>query len=466
MQLCKSFGRMIFWKVDSMKKDVDEKNIDVQLKEDKIKSGKLKDSIWKYFKIRKNPEQNEDYDQDDEDDENDVNEAENNIDLSIFVRALILVLVVGGGAFLLYYFTQSNYNGYEVVENTNVKNSSMLDYTVYQNSLLKFSKDGATYVDEKGEAVWNETYAMKMPSVDVCGKYIAIADLNGNDVYIFDENGKVSSTTMPYAISDVAVASQGEFAVILEGDKVNYINLYDKNGEQISEIQTTINQSGYPMDVDLSFDGEKLFTSYLYIDGANIKNGLAAYNFGPVGVNENADRLMGGYQLDDTVVPKVEFMDNNTICAFGDNQFIIYAMKEKPSEKAKIEFDREIKSVIFNQQYDEVIMENDEDVKEDKEDEKKAPYILELYNTNGRKVMSKKIDFSYEKVRMTDKEILFAGGNQCRIYTIKGGLKFNYSFNKNVVDIIPTGYSRRYIVLYQNDSEVIRLKHVGEQEKQ
>ena len=116
-----------------MKKDVDEKNIDVQLKEDKIKSGKLKDSIWKYFKIRKNPEQNEDYDQDDEDDENDVNEAENNIDLSIFVRALILVLVVGGGAFLLYYFTQSNYNGYEVVENTNVKNSSMLDYTVYQN---------------------------------------------------------------------------------------------------------------------------------------------------------------------------------------------------------------------------------------------------------------------------------------------------------------------------------------------
>ena len=404
----------------------------------------------------------EQYDYNEEDDEED-DRFRSAVDFSALVRFLVVILVLGGGAFILHYLTQRNFNGYEVLEKTNVKNSSMLDYIAYRNSLLKYSKDGATYVDEKGSAVWNETFALKMPSADVCGKYAAIADLNGNDVYVFDENGKVSSTTMPYTISDIAVASQGEFAVILEGDKVNYINLYDKNGEQISEIQTTINQSGYPLDVDISFDGEKLFSSYLYIDGANIKNGLAAYNFGPVGVNENADRLMGGYQLDDTVVPKVEFMDNNTICAFGDNQFIIYSMKEKPSEKAKIEFEQEVKSVIFNQQYVGVVLDNNE---EPKEGEKKAPYILELYNTNGRRVLSRKIDFKYDNVRMTDKEILFAGGNECRIYTIKGGLKFDYAFSKNVVDIIPTGYSRRYIILYDNDSEVIRLKHVGENEEQ
>lgn len=430
----------------------------------KDKEQREKNGFWKYFMIRNKSERDEDIKRDENygEEEDEEEEVINSVDFSSLVRVLVLLLVMGGGAFVLYYFTQNNYNGYEVVENTNVKNSSMLDYIAYQNSLLKYSKDGATYVDEKGEAVWNETFAMKMPSADVCGKYAAIADLNGNDVYIFDDHGKVSSTSMPYNICDVSVASQGEFAVILEGDKVNYINLYDKNGEQISEIQTTINQSGYPMDVDISFDGEKLFSSYLYIDGANIKNGLAGYNFGPVGVNENADRLMGGYQLDDTVVPKVEFIDNNTICAFGDNQFVIYSMKEKPSEKAKIEFDREVKSVIYNEQYVGVIMDNLEEVKND---DKKAPYILELYNTNGRRVMSQKIDFGYENVRMTEKEILLTGGNQCRIYTIKGGLKFSYSFNKNVVDVIPTGYSRRYIVLYDNDSEVIRLRHIGEKEE-
>ncbi len=375
------------------------------------------------------------------------------------IVAVIVVIIILAGIYMI--FVDRGYNGYEVVEETGVKNASMLDYAPYQNSLLKFSKDGATYVDEKGKAVWNETFAMKMPTADVSGEYAAIADMNGNDVYIFNTQGKVSNTTMPYKICDIAVASQGEFAVILEDEKVNYINIYDKNGEQISEIQTTIDKSGYPMDMDLSSDGTKLFSTYLYLDGVDVKNGLAAYNFGPVGVNENADRLMGGYQLEDTLVPKVEFLDNNTICAFGDNQIILYSMREKPSEKARIALKSEVQSVIYNDKYVGIVISNEE---ETKKNEEKAPYVLELYNTNGRKVMTQKIDFSYENVRMTKDEIVFTGGTECRIYTVKGKLKFSYTFSKNVVDMVPTGYSSRYIVLYDSGSEVVRLKHQNEKE--
>ena len=375
------------------------------------------------------------------------------------IVAVIVVIIILAGIYMI--FVDSGYNGYEVVEETGVKNASMLDYAPYQNSLLKFSKDGATYVDEKGKAAWNETFAMKMPTADVSGEYAAIADMNGNDVYIFNTQGKVSNTTMPYKVCDIAVASQGEFAVILEDEKVNYINIYDKNGEQISEIQTTIDKSGYPMDMDLSSDGTKLFSTYLYLDGVDVKNGLAAYNFGPVGVNENADRLMGGYQLEDTLVPKVEFLDNNTICAFGDNQIILYSMREKPSEKARIALKSEVQSVIYNDKYVGIVISNEE---ETKKNEEKAPYVLELYNTNGRKVMTQKIDFSYENVRMTKDEIVFTGGTECRIYTVKGKLKFSYTFSKNVVDMVPTGYSSRYIVLYDSGSEVVRLKHQSEKE--
>lgn len=375
---------------------------------------------------------------------------------------LVLILAAIVVLFLVYLFIiNTNYNSYEVVEETSVKNASMIDYIPYQDSLLKYSKDGAVYVDEKGEAVWNETFAMKMPAADVSGEYAAIADLNGNDVYVFNTAGKVSNTTMPYKVCDIAVASQGEFAVILEGEKENYINIYDKNGEQISEIQTTIDKSGYPMDIDLSEDGRKLFSTYLYLDGVDAKNGMAAYNFGEVGQSENADRMMGAYQLEDTIVPKVEFLDNNTICAFGDNQFIIYSMREKPSEKARIAFDQEVKSVIYNTGYVGIIIPNSE---ENKKDDEKAPYVLELYNTNGRKVMTQKIDFDYENVRMSEEEIVFTGGSECRIYTIKGKLKFSYSFQKNVVDMVPTGYSKRYIVLYDSGSEVIKLKHESKKE--
>lgn len=374
---------------------------------------------------------------------------------SVFVAKglLTILLLILFIIFIHLVASYSSYNSYEVVEETGVQNASMIDYTKYQKSLLKYSKDGAVYVDEKGDAIWNETFAMKMPKADVCGEYVAIADLNGNDVYIFDTEGKVSNTTLPYKICDIAVAGQGAFAVILESEKENFINLYDKNGDPISEIQTTIDKSGYPMDMDLSEDGEKLFSTYLSLDGVNVRNGLAAYNFGPVGQSENADRMMGGYQLEDTIIPKVEFMDNNTICAFGDNQFIIYSMREKPSEKARIAFEKEIRSVIFNENYIGVVLPNDENEKED------APYVLELYNTNGRRVMSHKIDFDYKRVKLSRDEIIFTGGDESRIYTVKGKLKFAYAFSKNVVDLVPTGYSRRYIALYDSGSEVIKLTH-------
>ncbi len=373
----------------------------------------------------------------------------------VFIAVLCVIAVI----VIFLFVTASNYNGYEVVEETSVKNAAMVDYIPYRKSLLKYSKDGATYVDEKDKAVWNETYAMKMPVADVSGEYVAIADLNGNDVYIFDAEGKVSSTTMPYKICDVAVASQGEFAVILESENENFINIYDKNGDPISEIQTTLDKSGYPMDIDLSDNGEKLFSTYLYLDGAAAKNGLAAYNFGEVGQNENADRLVGGYQMEDTIVPKVEFLDNNTICAFGDTQFIIYSMREKSSEKARITFSGEVQSVVYSSEYIGVVIPNEEKAKEEK-----APYVLELYNTSGKKVKTKKIDFDYDNLRMTYDEILLTGGSECRIYTVKGKLKFSCAFKKNVVDMIPTGYGRRYIVLYDSGSEVIRLTHESEKE--
>lgn len=380
-----------------------------------------------------------------------------------FPVGIIVGIIIAVGVLLVVGFIFSmntEFNGYEVVEETGVKNAAMVDYIPYKESLLKYSKDGATYVDGKDQAVWNETYAMKMPVADVSGDYIAIADMNGNDVYIFNSEGKVSSTTMPYRICDIAVASQGEFAVILESDKENYINIYDKNGDPISEIQTTLDKSGYPMDIDLSDNGEKLFSTYLYLDGAQAKNGLAAYNFGPVGQNENADRLVGGYQLEGTVIPKVEFLDNNTVCAFGDNQFIIYNMREKSSEKARITFDKEIRSVIYGTGYIGVVLPNDGSEKE----ENKAPYVLELYNTSGKKVMRKNIDFRYEKVRMIGNEIVFTGAMECRIFTIDGKNKFEYTFNRNIIDMVPTGYGRRYIAIYDNGSEVVRLKHESKKE--
>ena len=66
---------------------------------------------------------------------------------------------------------------------------------------------------------------MKMPQVVVNGDYAAVADLNGRDVYVFNKSGKVSNQTLNYDITNIDVAAQGVYVVILSGEKENYIKI-------------------------------------------------------------------------------------------------------------------------------------------------------------------------------------------------------------------------------------------------
>ena len=353
------------------------------------KNNQLK-SIMQRFNKRERQEQEdnvvelaagtEDEDPIEEDDENEMPRLfpkgfSKHISKGVIAICVVALIILGS-----IYFVNRTYNGYEVVEETGVKNASMLDYIPYQESLLKYSKDGATYVDEKGKAVWNETFAMKMPTADVSGDYIAIADLNGNDVYVFNKEGKVSNTSMPYKICDIEVASQGEFAVILEGEsKENYINIYDKNGEPVSEIQTTIDKSGYPMDIDLSSDGQDLLVSYLVVDGINVKSRVALYNFGQEG-EDSGDQMIGGFDFKDTVIPKVSFMGDSKAVAIGDDQMIFFKVGKTISKKQTISFDKDVSSVAVNDDYAAFVFEDQKKTDQEK-------YEAVVYNKTGKKLI-------------------------------------------------------------------------------
>ncbi len=50
-----------------------------------------------------------------------------------------------------------------------------MGYKSFGNNVLKYTRDGASYIDNRGENVWTESYEMKTPVVAVNGDYAAIA---------------------------------------------------------------------------------------------------------------------------------------------------------------------------------------------------------------------------------------------------------------------------------------------------
>lgn len=370
--------------------------------------------------------------------------------LKIPLSILLIILLIM--AFKVSGLGTKHYKKYDVVSTTASSDSSDVKYINYKKDVVKFSKDGIALINKKEEAIWTETFDLDSPTAEICGEYIAIANLQGNDVYIFNKDGKVSNTTMPYPINSIQVAEQGVFAVVLENKEDNYIQLYSKEGNLLAEIKTGIRENGHPISMALSQDGKRMVVSSIIIDGMAAKNTVSAYNFGSAG-KKVKNHQVWLKKFDDMIIPQVEFMNNKTFCLFGDSATYIYSMGQKPGRrpKATIEFDTEINSIFTSDNYLGYICKNSES-------EEKESYTLKIYNISGSRILSKPIDLIYNKIRFDKNEIIAIGDYDCTILSMKGKEKFHATFENSLTDVIPTGKKRQYMVLADKKTLIIKLK--------
>lgn len=373
------------------------------------------------------------------------------------LAVLLLCVAVAGG--IAYYFFTSSFKGYRVVSSNETSYENTANYIQFAGNLLKYTPDGVSCISAGGEVLWTTGINMRMPMAVSSGSYAVVADMNGNDVCIFDTKGEVSDLKLPYAICDVDVANQGAFAVVLESDKTNYINLYNKRGENIYEMQTTIDKSGYPLDISISDNGEKLFTSYLNVGAKGMENNLAAYNFGDVGQNSNADRMVGGYRVEEGFVSKVQFLNNDTVVSFGTDTIGVYSMREKPNHRATIKTGGEVRSIFYSTKFFGFIRDAQSDTATDTEPESETNrYLVRAYNLKGKRIFEKYIDFAYDNVYASDKEVIITGGNECMILRANGSVKYEGELDGRIVSMVPGGKANEYVVVYENKTDIIKLK--------
>ena len=365
---------------------------------------------------------------------------------------LFFLLLVAGGVAWYVYTTIREFKGYKVLNSADTTYEVNAEYTEFGGNLLKYTPEGVSYIDANGNVVWTAGADLKIPIASTNGDWAVVADKGGNDVHVFNVDGAVSDLTMPYKVLDVDVAAQGAFAVVLESDTTNYINMYDKTGDPIYEIQTSIDKSGYPLDVTISDDGEKLFTSYFFMQGIETKNNLTAYNFGPVGQNANADRMVGGFSLEGELVMKVQFLTNNLVAAFSDQEIILYDMKETPSERCRIKYQQpQIQSIFYSGSYLGTVERASEDMDG-------TGYLIRVYDLSGDEMFHYSFNMAYDNIHAADDEVIITGGNQCLIVSKKGRAKFRYAFDSTVRNMIPTSGSNEYIVTFEGRTEKIRLR--------
>lgn len=368
---------------------------------------------------------------------------------AILYRIIIaLAIVIALIASAYYNYQKMVYTNYDVLHRITYPEASNARYLKFGDNVLRYSQDGASAMNITNEMIWNETFEMQNPIVDTCGDYVAIGDYMGTTIYVYNSSGLQGSIDTSTPLKRFCVSGNGNVAVVLEDNEVTWVKLYDVNGTNIASDRTTMSKSGYPVYIDISEDGILLAVSYLFVDSGVLSTSVAFYNFGAVGQNE-VDNLVSGYNYSETVVSMVNFINSDTSFAMGDNRFSIFKGSEKPEKIFEKELDKTVLSVFSN---DSMIVL----VYEDEDGENK--YIAEVYDDKGNMVTVQGFDMDYSNMSLYKDLLIIYNSEACQIYNTAGLKKFDGKFAGSAVAIYPEMAKTRYLVVYGDGMEEIKLK--------
>ena len=363
--------------------------------------------------------------------------------------AFAAVFLLIGIAGIYIYLQTRTYSEYTVLKSAEREDSPGTQFEIFHGNILKYSKDGASFVDENNKLIWNQTYEMQSPMVDFCENYVAIADRKGDRVYIMDLSGSCGEIKTSMPIQRVEVAGQGLVAVLMEQDGTGYIQMYDKSGTFLAEGEVHTENSGYPLDIAISNDGKKLAVSLLDVNKGNVNTTITFFNFDAVGQNE-IDNIVGQYSYADMVVPKVEFLTNDVMAAFGSQKTVIFEGAQKPKMKKEVAVKKEIRTIFYNEAYFGFVFDNENE---------ETSYNMQIYDLRGAQVVSKDFEMEYDEIGFLENdEICVRNELECAIYTLRGVQKYHANFEKNIWKVMSVGRIRDYVFLIDGETQRIRLK--------
>ena len=272
--------------------------------------------------------------------------------LLVMVAVLILVAIV----YVQYKnHVYTSYDSVSMVEFDRVTDSEIMKLG---ENILTYSRDGAHCTSPKGEVLWNQTFEMQNILISINGDVVAFADYNGKNIYVWNSKEKVNEVTTTMPIKNIAVAETGRVAASVADTGITWIHIYDADGKQAYEIKTTMEQSGYPLDFSFSPNGELLGLVCVYVDADVIKSQVAFHNFGAVGSNKS-DYKVSADIYPDTVIPYIEFINDDTAVAVGDDRVLMYSGEQKPILKSNHMVDSQIQAVYHNTEYVGVLLPSD-----------------------------------------------------------------------------------------------------------
>lgn len=368
----------------------------------------------------------------------------------IIIVAAVVILGLGIVFALSTYMGNRCMTGFEVQSSVERSDSNNVNYAYYNGNILKYSRSGISAMKQDGTQLWNGGYEMKFPQVDICGDCVVAADISGKQFYVFrgGEEGADVETVLP--IVRAKVSEQGLVAALLEDKDSNVLNIYNPystTDKLLVEIPTNVSSEGYPLDFDISPDGQSVAVAYMVAAGNAVEYRVNFYNFTEVGQDKNT--LVGGKNFGENAIARIEFVGEDAVTVFYDGGYTTFHNMKQPEISVEKKFQEELRSMACSAEYVAVVTGGTE---------KQEKMLLQLYDLRGNEKMEREISYEYAKMAIYGEEILFFSGHSCNIVRTNGHDKFAYTFEKELETIFPSENGVSYTLIDAATIQKIRLK--------
>ncbi len=377
---------------------------------------------------------------------------------------LVLLLLAGAAGLIFWQYDRyHSFSSYQVSwerslaqeneESALNGEGSFCEYVDFADGILKYTKDGVSYINKQGHTVWMQSYEMNSPIVCVNGEFAAIADRQGTGIYICGTDGCQGQAAALLPILQVSVSTHGVVAALQEDSNASYIYFYRKDGTSLDlYIKSVLSGDGYPVDLSLSPAGTQVITSYMYLEQGMLKNRIVFYNFG-LG-KDDARRVVGGFEpqdLADAMAGRVRFLDESHAVIFTDKglQFFSTRVETSPESVSQVLFDENIRSIAWSDEYVGVITDNAQG---------EDPYRLRIYRADGTAVFERSFHFQYSGFDIDGDLVLLYNDDSCCVFNMAGTEKFNGTFDFPISKVSAGRFPSTLLVMGPQTIKEIKLQ--------
>lgn len=368
-----------------------------------------------------------------------------NKSLTVLVCILAVVCLVAGGIYIDTFYGKGMFQSFvsqmrqketarseetAPTESMAVDISSKATMAVFGKEFLLCTKDGVKYYTSMGDQKWSDTFNMSSPALIQEGEYIAVGDMGGKVVRVYDRNGMLYDLQAEGSPVQFALNESGYLSLITKSNNAYHIRIYNAKGTLLKERVEESNGI-YPLSSDISDDSRVFAVSYLDTTDISPVGRVLLFYIKAEDSENFTDSMFAAVEKTDEIIPVVSYRKNGALAAISD--MAVYGIGSDGSELWSYPLENTIdQAALGNKEY--IVLALGDSVA-DKDGRAKGSVCW--LDDSGKEKASFETGESITYLLSSEKGVVIGNDRSYTGVTHSGNESWNYTATADMSDLIP-----------------------------